>query len=338
MYFYHGNKHYYLTQIFINDKELEEVVFANGLIGDYKRFSYALADELYSSVDDFLTDNDLSANEYYENEYKKYLSNSSGYTSSFLLNIQNAIYNAYEKNCIWYLKSNKGLYIAILKSILYGSIRHFFFENRDKYLPQYDWYLINNNPKRKDIMEMLFKEFDKLTNVSDALRYYQDADDIPVEFLIYLQEITGISMNDYNNTFTDKQLRSLTKHIVEVWREKGAAFSIELFFACMGIQCNISELWFDRRMYDNPKNFNEYTKVQSTTSFGYYLTPNKPHTISYEFSPESVSYNMYTDPRSSRIWEYKIYQAGGSSEETAEEVQEESHFHCRHSSSRKHNY
>ena len=305
MYFYHGNKHYYLTRIFLGDQELRDIIYANGLVGKYEDLSYALADQLYTEIDKSLIDNDLSAIEFYDNEYENYQKNSS-YISTILLGIQTAIYSVYDRQFPWYQKGNKGLYVAILKSLIYGSIKHFFFENRDKYLPQYDWYLINQNIKRKDIVEMLFREFDKLANVGDALKYYQDPDDIPLEFLIYLQEITGLTMNNYGNIFTQLQLRSLTKHLMDIWREKGAIFSIELFFACMGIQCDISELWFDRRLYYSPSKFNDYTNVQDPKSFGYYLTPLKPHTISYEFSSENIDYADYTYPCSSRNWDYKV--------------------------------
>lgn len=315
MYFYHGQKHYFLTQIFLNDNELRDSLYANGLSGNYEQFAYALADKLLekSYFEEFVEDQELSANEYYDQEYKNY-QKSQGYSSGVLVGIQEVISSVFEKLRVWYQRGNKDLYVAILKSILYGSVKHFFYENREKYLPQYDWYIINNNPKRKDIMDMLFREFDKLSEIADSFQYYQDVDDIPLEFLIYLQEITGLSLNNYNNIFTEKQLRSLTKHLMEVWREKGSLFSIELFFCCMGIQCTARELWFDRRLYDNPNNFNDYTKVQSIRSFGYYLTPQKPHTTSYEFSPESVSYNMYTDPKSSRIWEYKVSRSIGTEE------------------------
>ena len=315
MYFYHGHKHYFLTQVFINDSELRDGLYANSLFGDYEQFAYTLADKLLEKnyFEEFIKDQELSANEYYDQEYKNY-QKAQGYFSGMFVQIQEAIYSVYGKLRIWYQKGNKELYVEILKSILYGSMKHFFYENREKYLPQYDWYIINNNPKRKDIMDMLFREFDKLSEIANSFQYYQDADDIPLEFLIYLQEITGLSMNTYSNAFTEKQLRSLTKHLVEIWREKGSLFSIELFFCCMGIQCTARELWFDRRLYDNPSNFNDYTKVQSIRSFGYYLTPMKPHTVSYEFSSDSVSYNMYTNPRSSRIWEYKIDRSIGTEE------------------------
>ena len=311
MYFYHGNKHYYLAQVFLNDNELKDILYANGLSGDFDLFAYTLAQALTSSdyLENFLKDTSLSANEYYDQEYAVYKANSS-YVSNFLLTIQNAINTVYTKVYYWYMTGNKGLYVAILKSILYGSIKHFFFENRDKYLPQYDWYLINSNDQRKDIMEVLFREFDKLATICGSLKYYQDPDDIPLEFLIYLQEITGLTVNNYDGTFTSDQLRSLTKHLIDVWREKGALFSIELFFASMGIQCDVEELWFDRRLYYNPDNFNTYTKAQAISSFGYYLTPNKPHVTSYEFSSDSAEYDFYTAPRPSRTWEYKVAQEG----------------------------
>lgn len=306
MYFYHGNRHYYLTRIFLNDKDLQELVYSNGLTDNkYELFSYTLANDLYEIIEEYLLDTELSATEFYDAECESY-KNNHNHVSRILNAIQTAIYDSYGKTYPWYYPTNEDLYVGILKSVLYGSIKHFFYENRSKYLPQYDWYLINQNEKRKDIMEMLFREFDKLTNVADALKYYQDADDIPFEFAIFLQEITGFTMNNYGDIFTDLQLRSLTKHLVEVWREKGSLFSIELFFACMGIDCSVQELWFDRRLYFNPDGFNDYTKVQNKSSFGYYLTPLKPHTTSYGFSSESIDYANYTNPRSSRIWSREI--------------------------------
>ena len=314
MYFYHGNEHYYLTRIFLYDEELKDIVYANGLIDDYEKFSYTLADKLSAKVEELLIDTELSAEEFYYKEYNNFLNGQ--IVSPIITGIQEAIYLTYDKERPWYLVPNKPLYIAILKSVLYGSIKHFFFQNRDKYLPQYDWYLIYQNPKRKAIMEMLFREFDKLTNMADSLKYYQDADDIPLEFIIYLQEVTGFSMNTYNGLFNEKQLRNLTKHLIEIWRVKGSIFSIELFFACMGINCDIQELWFDRRRYFDPNGYNNYTNVRNTLSFGYYLTPNTPHTVSYEYSTESVSYSDYTDPHSSRFWDNRISQ--GTEEERTE--------------------
>ena len=304
MYFYHGNKHYYLTHIFLGDQTLRDILYANGLTSNYEDLCYALADQLYEEINSYFTDS-VSAIEFYDNEYANYQENSS-YISSILNKIQTAIYLVYAKQYNWYYPGNKGLYVSILKSLIYGSIKHFFYENRDKYLPQYDWYLINQNNKRKDIVEMLFKEFDKLANIGDSLKYYQDPDDIPLEFLIYLQEITGLTMNNYGNVFTQLQLRSLTKNLINIWREKGSTFSIELFFACMGIQCDISELWFDRRLYYNPDKFNDYTNEHDPNNFGFYLTPFKPHTVSYEFSSESIDYADYTSPRSSRMWDYIV--------------------------------
>lgn len=306
MYFYHGNEHYYLTRIFLNDETLRDIAYNSGMTHDYDRLCYVLADNLYKNIESLLIDSGLSVEEFYAAELKKYLNGQ--IISAIIMGIQDAVYMTYDREMPWYLVTNKPFYITVLKSAMYGSIKHFFFEHRDKYLPQYDWYLIHQNPKRKAIMEMLFKEFDKFTNVSDALIYYQDPDDIPLEFIIYLQEITGFSMNTYNGLFNDKQLRSLTKHLIEVWREKGANFAIELFFACMGIQCDIKELWFDRRRFFDPLVFNSYTNVRNIRSFGYYLTPQMPHFVSYEYSTESVYYSDYTAPQSSRMWDYKLSQ------------------------------
>lgn len=305
MFYYHGNKHYYLTNIFKNDQDLRETMYSNGLVGDFESFAYALADGLYEIIEKYLIDSNLSATQYYDQELATYRSNAS-YISPIFSAIQNAIYSTYGVSYPWYQMGKEDMYVKVLKVVLYGSIKHFFFENKEKYLPQYEWYLINQNDKRKAIIDMLFKEFDKLTNVADALHYYQDPDDIPLPFLVYLQEITGLTTNTYSGTFTEKQLRSLTKHLIEVWRTKGSIFSIELFFACMGINCTVQELWFDRRLFNNSEGINNFTHVQSLQSFGYYLTPNRPNTVSYGFSSEAVDNSMYVAPRSSRIWDYEI--------------------------------
>lgn len=300
MYFYHGNKHYYLTRIFLSDPKLKEALYPLKLSSSekYEDLCYALADELWQSVDDYLKNNgDLTANEFYDEEVKSK-------TSIIFSKMQTAISRVTGKAFSWLSSVNRPIYVGILESLLYGAIKHFFYINREKYLPQYDWYLINQNPKRKEIMEVLFLEFDKLATVADAIKYYQDIDDIPEEFIIRLQEITGFTMNTYSGIFSSDQLRNLTKHLIEVWREKGAIFSIELFFACMGIDCSAEELWFDRRLYFNTDNFNSYTKADTPREFEYYLTPRAPQSTTYSFSSENVNYSMYTAPKPSRVWEY----------------------------------
>ena len=320
MYFYHGNRHYYLTRIFLADSNLKDTL---GLINlsneEYNDLCYALADNLYELTDDFVKNNDLSANEYYDKERATRAANSA-YVSNMFMGMQAAIQTVKGKLYSWYMIVNKPIYVGILKSLVYGAIKHFFYENRDKYLPQYDWYLINQNPKRKEIMDTLFLEFDKLATISDAIQYYQDPDDIPIEFLIRLQEITGLTMNTYGKLFSSDQLRSLTKHLIEVWREKSSLFSIELFFSCMGIDCSAQELWFDRRLYYNTSNFNDYTKINSLRNFGYYLTPRMPHSTSYSFSGENADYSAYTPPRPSRIWDHVLSTSTSSEDDTVREL------------------
>lgn len=320
MYFYHGNKHYYLTRIFLADTVLRDTLYPLDLSNeDYDDLCYALADNLYEITDDFVKRNTLSANEYYDKERKNYLANSI-YTAAEFSRMQSAVDKITGKSYNWYMVANKPIYVGILKSLLYGAIKHFFYENKELYLPQYDWYLINQNPKRSEIINTLFLEYDKVATISDAIQYYQDPDDIPVEFIIRLQEITGLTMNTYGNTFTADQLRNLTKHLIDVWREKGSLFAIELFFSCMGIDCAAQELWFDRRLYFNTDNFNDYTTANSAASFGYYLTPRDPQSTTYPFSDENVSYNMYTSPKPSRMWEYLLKTSTSSEDETIREL------------------
>lgn len=307
-------------KVFSSDVNLRDALYLLNLSNEqYIDLCYALADGLYTYVDKFVKDNDMSANEYYESERKKRIADNT-YNSAMLLAMQSVILSATGKEYTWYMVSNKPIYVGILKAILYGAVKHFFYENRYKYLPQYDWYLIEANPKRKEIMNVLFLEFDKLATISDAIQYYQDPDDIPVEFLIRLQEITGLTMNTYGNIFTADQLRNLTKHLIEIWREKGSLYSIELFFSCMGIECSAKELWFDRRLFFNPNSLNEYTQRNSIREFGYYLTPNTPQSTTYSFSGENVSYSMYTAPKTSRIWERAFKTSVESEREIAMEL------------------
>lgn len=325
MIFYNGYEHHYLTEIFKDDSLLQEVLYNYGLLGEdaYETFSYKLADMFYSYTPVNLMKESLSANEIYDEELAKTeeAENKGATYDSFIgcmttnqgsspRCIQEVIDDVYGKIINWTLEQNRFLYVSILKSFRYGSIKHFFYENRKSFLPAYDWFLITQEEKRKAIVEALFTEFDKLTTIVDSIKNYTDADAVPNDFLIYLMELTGTTVNGSYGVINEQECRDLAKQLIEIYRTKGSLFSFELFFNCLGVDCGVKELWFDRRLYHNPTGENEYSKADNVTSFEYYLTPKVPSSTSYSFAADDQP--LFSDiktPISKNVWDTALSSA-----------------------------
>lgn len=212
----------------------------------------------------------------------------------------------------WYSEVLKPFYITALKSIKYNTIKRFFCENQEYFIPSYDYYLIGQNEKRKALIDILMSEFDRFNNVLESLSTYNDPDTIPDKYVIYFMEMLGFSMHSYQDspntdpTFDEMQIRALIKNLMEVYNYKGSAYSFELFFGCMGIDCGIQELYFDRRLYYQTK-MNPYTRVLTPSAFAFYLTPKNPLTTSYQFfSGDTVRAIDITNPITSEQWERLI--------------------------------
>ena len=237
-----------------------------------------------------------------------------------MIPIQAAVERSTGQAAYWYLFNQEPFYIQALKSIKYGSIKHFFLENRKAFLPSYDMFLIDSDRKRKAFINTMFKEFDRFTDVVNSLATYNDADNIPDQFLIYFMEILGYTVNDQDGTLDEMQVRSLIKNLMEVYRYKGSTYAFEVFFGCMGIDCGVRELYFDRRLFYQTEE-NPYTRTTSSYAFAYYLTPKNPVTSSYYFSSgDTVRAINITAPITSGEWDRLLKSVDTPTEDTVLEM------------------
>lgn len=232
---------------------------------------------------------------------------------SVFLPVQVAVETATGLAASWHEASQAPFYKEALKSIKYGSIKHFFYRNRERFIPSYDLFLIDKNRRRKAFVNVMLKEFDKFSDVVESLREYNDPDYIPDKFLIYFMEILGFTVNDFDSSIDEAQARSLIKNLMEVYRRKGSTFAFEVFFGCMGIDCGVRELYFDRRLFYQNKE-NPYTRTTSKASFAYYLTPKNPSTTSYPFYLDGNK-TLLTEPITSEEWNRLLEKADITTDE-----------------------
>jgi len=300
-----ANMKSFIISSFENDSELRNVMFEYFLdeinIDDSLGiFLYEIADILYTSTSNKFFNKGISAVEFYELEYSKYLKNITYDKESVFYNIKQSIKkNFSDKEYDWRSQENKKLYIQILSSYLHSNIKNFFYENRKRFLPEYDWFIIEKEERRKFHIEAFFKEFDKFSTVIDSISNYVNLDKIPKDYLSYMSSILGIKMITEQGITSHDQIRSVLGNMVSVYKEKGSLGSLELFLGSLGIGINLSELFFDRRMYwylNDDENFrkNPYTNVLSDQRYQYYLTPNNPMTTFYPLAPNEIVSSLGT--------------------------------------------
>lgn len=294
-----ANMKSFIISSFENDKELNSVMFEYFLEelneGDnLEVFLYETADILYKSRENILFNNGLSAVEFYELEYSKYLKNINYEKESVFYSIEKSINkNFSNKEYRWQEPKNRRLYVQIVASYLHSSIKNFFFENRKRFLPEYDWFLIDKDKKRKLHIEAFFKEFDKFASIVESISNYVDLSKIPKDYLSYMSSILGIKMITEQEITTHDQIRSVIGNMVSVYKQKGSLGGLEMFLGALGIGINVNEMYFDRRMFWYSKDDeqfwkNQYTNVLSTNRFAYYLTPNNPLTTYYPLAPNEI--------------------------------------------------
>lgn len=294
-----ANMKSFIISSFENDKELNSVMFEYFIEelneGDnLEVFLYETADILYKSRENILFNKGLSAVEFYELEYSKYLKNINYEKESVFYSIEKSIKkNFSNKEYRWQEPKNRRLYVQIVASYLHSSIKNFFFENRKRFLPEYDWFLIDKDKKRKLHIEAFFKEFDKFASIVESISNYVDLSKIPKDYLSYMSSILGIKMITEQEITTHDQIRSVIGNMVSVYKQKGSLGGLEMFLGALGIGINVSEMYFDRRMFWYSKDDeqfwkNQYTNVLSTNRFAYYLTPNNPLTTYYPLAPNEI--------------------------------------------------
>jgi hypothetical protein len=123
-----------------------------------------------------------------------------------LLNYSNTI----KENQIWYLISHKigwaelsaalgtrvdlldvDAYKQIMFTYKYCVVSSFFQNNQDKFIPEADFYEMENNPAAKAFYDAMMKEFDKLEVTIEKCLEYTSYDDIPYDLINYLTQLLG---------------------------------------------------------------------------------------------------------------------------------------------------
>lgn len=172
-------------------------------------------------------------------------------------------------------------------TLKYSTVKFFFRDNYKRFLPDYDGFIFEDGSKLGILQTALMQEFDKFTDIIDQIRSIGDIDTIPIKYISYIAQLVG-----YENTglqiLSDEAFRYLIKNIVEIYNIKGTSYSFELFFNFLGFNVEITEYWFDRRLYLSGYSTNPYTGETDSNKFGYYLTAIDPKTIKYSFSSETT--------------------------------------------------
>lgn len=131
----------------------------------------------------------------------------------------------------------------------YVFLKNFFFENSNRFMPDYDFSMFEGSDKRKLFLNSVMKEFDKLAESIDKLAVVQDINETPDYLLEYLSQLVGYERDSGNARLSNVYFRELVKSIVDIYKIKGTIFAYELFFNFVGFEIDIQEYWFDRRFF-----------------------------------------------------------------------------------------
>jgi len=167
------------------------------------------------------------------------------------------------------------MYRQVIYTFKYSTIKIFFRQNYSKFMPDYDFTVINSQPKMKLFIEAFMRVYDRFANIVDEIYNLVDVDKTPEKYLNYLAQAIGYERED-NNLLNNVSFRELIKNIVEVYKIKGTNYSFELFFNFLGFQAELKEYWFDKRFGDPNISSNPETGTSNKNNFSFYLTTKKP--------------------------------------------------------------
>ena len=336
----------FYVKIFDNDEDLKLIMDNYQMYNDSdNKYTF-----FHNLIKLFIEDEDLSvllssgktSIEMYNEEYAKFLDNEAYHIVSPFYKIQKIILDSYQETILWNISSNEGLYTQLIYTFLYGNVKNYFYENRKKFLPEYEWFLIENNEQKRIHIESFFKEFDKFATIINYISDLTDLDTIPDDMLAYLSSILGIKLDlekdeegyidvsenyfseqkiqqEHTILFNHYKIRSLLKNIVSVYRSKGSVYSYELFFNSIGIDIVFKETYFDRRLfwysYIRDSNTNLETRENRISDFAFYLTTKNPARTYYAIRPEEkVLLKNMTSPKMRSAFDYVVKNTGISDE------------------------
>ncbi|MFW6225424.1 MAG: phage tail protein, partial [bacterium] len=194
------------------------------------------------------------------------------YSNSFLINELNVIFEKYTNEVS---PVNEDVYKGILYSFKHAITKTFFQDNFTNFLPSLDADTIENSEKRNLFIKSIMHEYDKFSDKISEISNITNIDKADNETLEYLSGLLGFSREE-NDKISISLFRGIAKNILEVYKIKGTAYSVEVFFNLLGFTIDVIEFWFDKRYYSDEIYSNPITGVVSRTSFLRYVSDKKP--------------------------------------------------------------
>ena len=151
--------------VFQNDTEFQQVVVTTGGI--------TITDAMYRELAELLLDNQTYISTYTVTE----------------LNAQNPPYLREEISAIFSLPYiERVVYIQVMYSFKYATIKTFFRSNYSRFMPDYDLMTIQSSEKLKIFQEAFMREYDRFASIIDLIYNVQDVDLVPDSYLNYLAQ------------------------------------------------------------------------------------------------------------------------------------------------------
>ena len=214
-----------------------------------------------------------------------------------LYNLAAALSNYSEEiksNELWALTSNKvafkeiaaafGLeeedfsldaYRQIIYTYKFCYVSSFFQNNKETFLPEYDFNFIEDTPTLKAFVDAMSKEFDKLDTLIGECLKFKDFETIPYDLINYLTQLLGFEKATFDaDDKMEEKFREIAKNILDIYRVKGTNFSFELLFKFIGYNIQIKEFYFDRRLYYTSGNIHTNTTDKKNVLF--YMSVDSP--------------------------------------------------------------
>lgn len=170
------------------------------------------------------------------------------------------------------------IYKQILYCYKYCCVSSFFQNNKATFMPESDFYELEQNGAGMAFYDAIMKEFDKLDSVINKCIEYTDYDKIPWDLLNYLTQLLGFEKSTINaDEDMELKFRELAKNILDIYRIKGTSYSFQLLFNFLGFNIEIKEYYFDRRLYYTTNSAgNSETSSSNNSDYEYYLTVHNP--------------------------------------------------------------